>query len=97
MTQLQNHLYRGLSGIQAEHLKRWLEVARNSEKGATTAAKVETTENRGNTAVQPATEPTEADNWEIMVDLIQTAFREGKLAEEATWQAVVLIPKGKKD
>ena len=25
------------------------------------------------------------------------AFREGKLAEEATWKAVVLIPKGKKD
>ena len=25
------------------------------------------------------------------------AFREGRLAEEATWQAVVLIPKGVKD
>ena len=25
------------------------------------------------------------------------AFRDGDLAEEATWQAVVLIPKGKKD
>ena len=24
-------------------------------------------------------------------------FDEGKLAEEATWQALVLIPKGKKD
>ena len=33
----------------------------------------------------------------MVVDLIQTAFREGMLAEEATWQAVVLIPKGKKD
>ena len=31
------------------------------------------------------------------MDLVQTAFREGELAEEATWQAVVLIPKGKKD
>ena len=29
--------------------------------------------------------------------LIQTAFREGDLAEEATWQAVVLIPKGGKE
>ena len=28
---------------------------------------------------------------------MQTAFREGELAEEATLQAVVLIPKGKKD
>ena len=28
---------------------------------------------------------------------MQTAFRDGDLAKEATWQAVVLIPKGKKD
>ena len=32
-----------------------------------------------------------------VVELVQTAFRDGDLAEEATWQAVVLIPKGKKD
>ena len=31
------------------------------------------------------------------MELVQTAFRDGDLAEEATWQAVVLIPKGKKD
>ena len=31
------------------------------------------------------------------MDLFQLAFREGNLAEEAMWQAVVLIPKGKKD
>ena len=31
------------------------------------------------------------------MDLVQTAFREGEIADEATWQAVVLIPKGKKD
>ena len=30
------------------------------------------------------------------MDLTQTAFGEGKLAEEATWQAVVIIPKAKK-
>ena len=29
--------------------------------------------------------------------MVQTASRDGDLAEEATWQAVVLIPKGKKD
>ena len=29
--------------------------------------------------------------------LVQTAFREGKLAEEAEWKAVVLIPEGEKD
>ena len=32
-----------------------------------------------------------------MVDITQTAFREGKLAEEATWQTVVIIPKGKRE
>ena len=31
------------------------------------------------------------------MDLVQSALREGELAEEATWQAVVLISKGKKD
>ena len=29
------------------------------------------------------------------MELIQTAFRDGELAEEVTWQAVVLTPKGK--
>ena len=37
------------------------------------------------------------DNWTRVVDLVQLALREGNLAEEATWQAVVLIPKGKND
>ena len=32
----------------------------------------------------------------MVVDLIQTAFGEGRLAEENTWQALVLIPKLKK-
>ena len=32
-----------------------------------------------------------------MAELAQTAFRDGVLAEEATWQAVVLIPKGGRD
>ena len=31
------------------------------------------------------------------MDLVQTSFREGELAEEAMWQAVFLIPKVKKD
>ena len=29
-----------------------------------------------------------------MVDLVQAAFGEGWLAEEATWKAALLIPKG---
>ena len=31
------------------------------------------------------------------MELVQTAFRDRDLAEEATWQVVVLIPKGKKE
>ena len=37
------------------------------------------------------------DNWKRFVDLVQTAFREGELAEETTWQVVVQITKGKND
>ena len=33
--------------------------------------------------------------WGKVVELTQTAFRDGNLTEEATWQTVVLIPKGK--
>ena len=32
-----------------------------------------------------------------MAELVQTEFGEGRLVEEATWQAVVLIPNGGKD
>ena len=41
-----------------------------------------------------STELTESSNWERVVELVKTALREGILAEEATWKAVVLIPKG---
>ena len=34
-------------------------------------------------------------NWEKVVDLARAALRERLLAKEATWQAVLLIPKGK--
>ena len=52
-----------------------------------------TTERTGSSAAQ---KETESDIWESVVELVQFAFREGKLAEEGTWQVVVLIPKGKK-
>ena len=82
--------------MRAEHLKRWLAAARKAEKDAATAG-AETTEDKETTAFKTSTDPTEAANWEMVVDLIHTAFREGKLAEEATWKAVVLIPKGDND
>ena len=49
--------------------------------------------NRG----RESTESMEASNWEMVVELVQTAFREGRLVEEATWQVVVLTSKGKMD
>ena len=41
-----------------------------------------------------ATEEEGEDLWGKLVELTQTTFRDGNLAEEATWQTVVLIPKG---
>ena len=42
-----------------------------------------------------ATEEEGEDLWGQVVDLTQTAVQDGNLAEEATWQTVVLIPKGR--
>ena len=71
-------------------------MVRKSEKAETeamTTARAGMKENSGTKAIKSETKPTEADNWTMVVDLVQSAFREGKLAEEATWQVVVLIPK----
>ena len=84
------------SQIQAEHIKGWLAAAKRAEKGDTAAA--EGDKRAMGTEKGGPVDPQEgADNWTRSVDLIQTAFREGEIAEEGTWQAVVLIPKGKKD
>ena len=73
--------------MRAEHLQGWLVAARIGEKGETAE------EERG--GLQDTREG--AENWGRVVELVQTDFQEGVLAEEATWQAVVLIPKGEKD
>ena len=75
----------GPSRICAEHLKGWLMAAK-----------------RGGLAEEKGEEKTEAEEeggelWVKVVEITQTAFWEGKLAEEATWQTVVLIPKGKRE
>ena len=54
----------------------------------------------GGVEEEKRTEKTEAEEegeemWGKVVEMTQTAFREGKMAEEATWQTVVLIPEGK--
>ena len=71
----------------AEHIKGWLAAAQRGEKG-------ETADKEGG-----GREDTRAgaENWARVMELVQMAFRDRDLAKEATWQAVVLIPKVKKD
>ena len=73
----------GTSGIRAEHVNGWLAAARRGGMA----------EEQGKT--KTATEEEGEDLWGKVVELTQTAFRDGNLAEEAMWQTVVMIPKGK--
>ena len=74
--------------MRAEDLKGWLAAARRGEKQGETASK----EGGGREDTREG-----AENWVRVVELVQTAFQDGVLAEDATWQAVFLIPKGEKD
>ena len=75
--------------MRAEDLKGWLAAARRGEKEREMATK----DGGGGGERELRTEA--EGHWERVVELIQTAFWDGELAEEATWQAVVLIQKGK--
>ena len=73
--------------MRVEDLKGWLTAAWIGEKEREAAVKdggIRKDEREG------------AENWARVVGWIQPAFREGELAEETTWQAVVLIPQGEK-
>ena len=74
--------------MRAEHPKGWIAASKRKKQESAEEGKGKTDDEEGG-----KTEP----YWERLMDLIQTAFREGDLEEEATWQAVVLIPKGEKD
>ena len=76
------------SGMRDEHLKGWLAALKRRKKEVAEEGEGTTDGEEGGST---------DTNWERLVDLVQTAFREGRMAEEATWQAVVMIPKGKKD
>ena len=58
--------------MRDENLKRWMAAARK-------ASKEETAEGEETTEGKESTETTETSNWERVVDLVQTAFREGRL------------------
>ena len=74
--------------MRSEHLKGWLADYKREKREAAEKGEWKTGGEEGGPA-----EP----HWENLVELIQTAFWEGELAEESTWQVVVLIPKGKQD
>ena len=85
---LRNNRAGGMSRMRAEDLKGWIAAAQRGEKKGETADK----EGGGREDTREG-----AENWARVVELVQTDFRDGVLAEEATWQTVVLIPDGKKD
>ena len=76
--------------MRAEHLKGWLVEARKEEREEATADHDTTTEGttegpdgmgREETKDIREKTPAEDSNWERVVDLVQTAFGEGRLAE----------------
>ena len=75
--------------MRAEDLKGWIVTARRGKKEREAAKK----DGQG----RRNDDRTGAEKWARVVELVQTAFREGDLAEESTWLAVFLIPKGEKD
>ena len=70
--------------MRKEHIKVWLAAARKSEKDGDTAGG----EEAATATVEGIPETTAAqegaENWTKVVDLVQAAFQEGKLVEEAT-------------
>ena len=67
--------------MRAEDLKGWLAAAKRD--GTERGKRVMDGGEREGDAI-----PTEAEgHWERVLELVQTAFRDGDLAEEVTWQA----------
>ena len=65
--------------MRAEDLKGWLEAARRGEKERETATK------DGGRGGERESQTEAEGHWGRVVELIQNAFRDGELAEEATW------------
>ena len=99
---LQGHKLGGQSWMRVENLRDWLlehlsgDVER--EEAMTAAdSNLEEWERRDEDRGEDGEEEWEQTKWERMMELVQTDFRYDDLAEEATWQAVVLILKGGRD
>ena len=63
-----------MARIRTEHIKGWLEAARRGGGVAEEKGKAKT-----------ATEEEGENLWAKVVELTHMAFRDGNLAEEATW------------
>ena len=72
---LWRNISRGASGMRVEHLKGWIVLSQRKKRKAEEKGEGKTDKEEGG--------PTEP-HWENLVELIQTAFRDGDLAEEAT-------------
>ena len=91
---------RGLSGMREEHLYQWLQEAQkaeteediSAETGAGATMEAETEMEAEMEMVEM--EPLDLFHCKRVVELIQADLRESRTAEEYTWKAVVLIPKG---
>ena len=73
--------------MRVEHIKRWLAALQKAEKAEKDGDTAGGEEAATATAVGiPETTAAQegAENWTRVVDLVQAAFREGKLAEEVT-------------
>ena len=98
MRRLQGHWSRGPSRLRAEHLWDWIKEHWRQEAAVETedegvmlelVGRERGTKDRR----KDGGEAIKHTKWEMSVELTHTELREGELAEEAAWKAVVLIPK----
>ena len=74
----------------------YAEEAGDTEGGTESGAEAEAKKKVTETATME-TDPQEMCHCQKVVELAKDAFQEGRMTEEAMWQAVVLIPKEVRD
>ena len=92
---LQGHRLGRPSRMRSEQLWEWLREHQSAE-AVEEAEELTEPEGRERVYYERREEGDERDQtkWVMVVELVQTSFRDGVLVEEATWQAVILTPKG---
>ena len=85
--------------MRSEHLREWMQYHQATEAVAEVEARGETLKPEGRDiyteeSIEDRREGRNPTKWEKVVELVHIALHYGVLAEEASWQAVVLIPKG---